>query len=130
MFYDGYKDLAVGLAAIIQPHPACPPSDKLLRIVKLGLRHDEEGIVCIGFYLHILNKCKTFYSLKNSSLLIFRFPVFITVIRRNLFFLIPSENQETEANLGNTVQPGSGIDLEFETEGIFELLGKINQYFT
>lgn len=42
LFYDGYKDLAVGLAAIIQPHPACPPSDKLLKIVKLGLKFDEE----------------------------------------------------------------------------------------
>lgn len=43
LFYDGYKDLAVGLAAIIQPHPACPPSDRLLKIVKLGLKYDDEG---------------------------------------------------------------------------------------
>lgn len=66
LFYDGHKDLAVGLAAIVQPHPACPPSDKLLRLVKLGLDHDDE------------------------------------------------ENKETLG--GELIQPGSGIDLEFETE--------------
>ncbi|KAK0061200.1 cleavage stimulation factor subunit 1 [Biomphalaria pfeifferi] len=68
LFYDGYKDVAVGLAAIIQPHPACPPSDRLLKIVKLGLKHDEE------------------------------------------------ENKEKTELVGEIVQPGSGIDLEFETE--------------
>ena len=52
LFYDGYKDLAVGLAAIIQPHPACPPSDKLLKIVRLGLKCDEEGITNLIIFIH------------------------------------------------------------------------------
>lgn len=68
LFYDGYKDIAVGLAAIVQPNPACPPSDRLLKIVKLGLQHDEE------------------------------------------------ENKAKEDFVGENIQPGSGIDLEFETE--------------
>ena len=51
LFYDGHKDLAVGLAAIVQPHPACPPSDKLLRLVKLGLDHDDEGRAYLSFIL-------------------------------------------------------------------------------
>ncbi|PVD36840.1 hypothetical protein C0Q70_03830 [Pomacea canaliculata] len=68
LFYDGHKELAVGLATAVRPHPSCPPSDRLFKVFKLGLREEEEAT-------------------------------------------------DTKKDLtSSTVVPGSGIDLEFETE--------------
>ena len=41
LFYDGYQQVAVQLSGIIKTQPACPPSDKLQHIVKLGLEAQE-----------------------------------------------------------------------------------------
>lgn len=68
LFYDGHKEMAVGLANTIKPHPACPPSDRLYNVFKMGLKVEEEK----------------------------------------------SENNKNVSN--SYVAPGSGIDLEFETE--------------
>lgn len=42
LFYDGHQQLAVGLSTLVQAHPACPPSDKLSRVVAIGLDMDED----------------------------------------------------------------------------------------
>ena len=42
LFYDGHQQLAVGLSAIAQPDPPCPPSDRLLHIALLGLQHEPD----------------------------------------------------------------------------------------
>ncbi|ESO02995.1 hypothetical protein HELRODRAFT_80748 [Helobdella robusta] len=41
LFYDGYQSLAVQLANMTKAHPACPPSDRLFKVVALGLRTEE-----------------------------------------------------------------------------------------
>lgn len=43
LFYDGYQNLAVNLATTVKAHPACSPSDRLMKVVQLGLR-EEEGL--------------------------------------------------------------------------------------
>lgn len=50
LFYDGHQQLAVNLASAVKAHPACPPSDRLLKVLKLGLK-SEEG----EFYLILKN---------------------------------------------------------------------------
>lgn len=42
LFYDGHQQLAVGLSAIAQPDPPCPPSDRLLHIALLGLQNEPD----------------------------------------------------------------------------------------
>lgn len=42
LFYDGHQQLAVNLAGLVKAHPACPPSDRLLKVLKLGLKAEEE----------------------------------------------------------------------------------------
>ncbi|KAF6209620.1 hypothetical protein GE061_015368 [Apolygus lucorum] len=42
LFYDGHQQLAVQLAAIAQADPPCPPSDRLLHVVTIGLQHEPE----------------------------------------------------------------------------------------
>ncbi|XP_046999904.1 cleavage stimulation factor subunit 1 [Schistocerca americana] len=42
LFYDGHQSLAVGLSAVAQADPPCPPSDRLLHVVMAGLRHEPE----------------------------------------------------------------------------------------
>ena len=46
LFYDGHQQLAVNLATTVKAHPACPPSDRLLKVCKMGLKI-EEGTDCI-----------------------------------------------------------------------------------
>ena len=41
LFYDGYQSLAVQLANATKAHPACPPSDRLFKVVSLGLKAEE-----------------------------------------------------------------------------------------
>lgn len=41
LFYDGHQQLAVNLANLAKAHPACPPSDRLLKVLKLGLKAEE-----------------------------------------------------------------------------------------
>ncbi|XP_067658895.1 cleavage stimulation factor subunit 1-like [Haliotis asinina] len=65
--YDGHKELAATFASVIKPHPACPPSDRLLQLMKLGLKVEDD------------------------------------------------QNESRSLN-PDMVAPGSGIDLEFETE--------------
>lgn len=67
LFYDGHQQLAVNLASTVKAHPACPPSDRLLKIARMGLRVEEE-------------------------------------------------ETGQKAIPGEFVQPGAGIDLEFETD--------------
>lgn len=38
LFYDGYQHIAVGLSGSVQASPPCPPSSRLLNLVKLGLQ--------------------------------------------------------------------------------------------
>ncbi|XP_063231915.1 cleavage stimulation factor subunit 1 [Bacillus rossius redtenbacheri] len=42
LFYDGHQSLAVGLAAVVQADPPCPPSDRLLHLVLVGLQHEPD----------------------------------------------------------------------------------------
>ncbi|XP_054720431.1 cleavage stimulation factor subunit 1-like [Uloborus diversus] len=42
LFYDGYQTLAVSLSNLLKTQPPCPPSDRLLEIVTLGLRTELE----------------------------------------------------------------------------------------
>ncbi|CAD5123772.1 DgyrCDS12082 [Dimorphilus gyrociliatus] len=65
LFYDGYSNLAVQLSNVIKAQPACPPSDRLIGIVKLGLE---------------------------------------------------AEGNKREDTTISCVAPGTGLDLEFETE--------------
>ena len=44
LFYDGHQQLAVNLATTVKAHPACPPSDRLLKVIKMGLKV-EEGMI-------------------------------------------------------------------------------------
>ncbi|XP_074655400.1 cleavage stimulation factor subunit 1-like [Tubulanus polymorphus] len=67
LFYDGHQQVAVNLSNVIDAHPACPPSDRLFKVLQLGLRAEEA-----------------------------------------------SQNQSKIK--GEIVAPGSGIDLEYETE--------------
>ena len=41
LFYDGHQQLAVQLSNLVKAHPACPPSDRLFKVVKLGLDAEE-----------------------------------------------------------------------------------------
>lgn len=38
LFYDGYQHIAVGLSGSVQASPPCPPSSRLLNLVKLGIQ--------------------------------------------------------------------------------------------
>lgn len=42
LFYDGHQSLAVGLSAVAQADPPCPPSDRLLHVVMAGLQHEPD----------------------------------------------------------------------------------------
>ncbi|PSN45009.1 Cleavage stimulation factor subunit 1 [Blattella germanica] len=42
LFYDGHQSLAVGLSAVAQADPPCPPSDRLLHVVMAGLLHEPD----------------------------------------------------------------------------------------
>lgn len=42
LFYDGHQQLAVQLSNLVKAHPACPPSDRLFKVVKFGLESEEE----------------------------------------------------------------------------------------
>lgn len=41
LFYDGYQHIAVGLSGSVQASPPCPPSSRLLNLVKLGIQHEQ-----------------------------------------------------------------------------------------
>jgi len=42
LFYDGHQTLAVNLSNLVQAFPPCPPSDRLMHIVQLGLKTEED----------------------------------------------------------------------------------------
>ena len=44
LFYDGHQQLAVQLSNLVKAHPACPPSDRLFKVVKLGLDAEEGAL--------------------------------------------------------------------------------------
>jgi len=43
LFYDGYQQVAVTLSNIVHADPPCPPSDRLMNIVTLGMDKESEG---------------------------------------------------------------------------------------
>jgi len=43
LFYDGYQQVAVTLSNIIHTDPPCPPSDRLMHVVTLGLDREAEA---------------------------------------------------------------------------------------
>jgi len=43
LFYDGYQQVAVQLSGMVQADPPCPPSDRLINVVSLGLVQEGEG---------------------------------------------------------------------------------------
>ena len=43
LFYDGYSQIAMQLQGILQPDPACPPSERLLNLLILGLEKEGDG---------------------------------------------------------------------------------------
>ncbi|KAK2165794.1 hypothetical protein LSH36_45g07027 [Paralvinella palmiformis] len=51
LFYDGHQQLAVQLSNLVKAHPACPPSEKLIRIVSLGLKAERVIIFKVFFLL-------------------------------------------------------------------------------
>ncbi|KAI0229652.1 Cleavage stimulation factor subunit 1 [Lamellibrachia satsuma] len=42
LFYDGHQSLAVNLSNLVKAKPACPPSDRLFKVVSMGLKVEEE----------------------------------------------------------------------------------------
>ncbi|KAF0288703.1 Cleavage stimulation factor subunit 1 [Amphibalanus amphitrite] len=43
LYYDGQQTLASSMHQTIKPDPACPPSDRLFRLVLLGLQKEKEA---------------------------------------------------------------------------------------
>jgi len=43
LFYDGYQQVALTLSNIVHTDPPCPPSDRLMHVVTLGLEKEAEG---------------------------------------------------------------------------------------
>jgi len=43
LFYDGYQQVAVTLSNIVHTDPPCPPSDRLMHVVTLGLEREAES---------------------------------------------------------------------------------------
>merc|ERR1719430_2812039 len=43
LFYDGYQQVAVTLSNIVHTDHPCPPSDRLMHVVTLGLEKEVEG---------------------------------------------------------------------------------------
>lgn len=43
MFYDGYQQVAVTLSNMLHTDPPCPPSDRLMNIVSMGMDKEAEG---------------------------------------------------------------------------------------
>lgn len=41
LFYDGYQHIAVGLSGSVQASPPCPPSSRLLNLIKLGIQTEN-----------------------------------------------------------------------------------------
>jgi len=44
LYYDGHPNLAASLAKLTNTQPNCPPSDRLLHVVSLGLK-TEQGML-------------------------------------------------------------------------------------
>jgi len=44
LYYDGQQSLASSMHQAIKPDPACPPSDRLFRLVLLGLQKEREAV--------------------------------------------------------------------------------------
>ncbi|XP_034951006.1 cleavage stimulation factor subunit 1 [Chelonus insularis] len=42
LFYDGHQTLAVQLSNLIQAEPPCPPSDRLLHLMLIGMAHEPD----------------------------------------------------------------------------------------
>ncbi|XP_018909038.1 cleavage stimulation factor subunit 1 [Bemisia tabaci] len=42
LFYDGHQSLAVGLSGLVETDTPCPPSDRLLHIMMIGLQHEPD----------------------------------------------------------------------------------------
>ena len=43
LFYDGYQNIAAQLNNILQPETPCPPSERMLHVVTLGLERESES---------------------------------------------------------------------------------------
>lgn len=66
LFYDGYQHIAVGLSGSLQASPPCPPSSRLLNLVKLGIQtelgnklSEEESQADDSFKKSHLNEVET-----------------------------------------------------------------------
>ncbi|KAL5014386.1 hypothetical protein ScPMuIL_008656 [Solemya velum] len=44
LFYDGHQQIAVNLSNTVKTYPACPPSDRLFKLLQMGLKVEEDGI--------------------------------------------------------------------------------------
>ncbi|CAG9132945.1 unnamed protein product [Plutella xylostella] len=42
LFYDGFQPIAATLAAAVHADPPCPPSDRLLNLMMVGLQHEPD----------------------------------------------------------------------------------------
>lgn len=42
LFYDGYQTIAASLSAAVHADPPCPPSDRLMHIMQVGLQHEPD----------------------------------------------------------------------------------------
>lgn len=42
LYYDGYQPIAATLAAAVHADPPCPPSDRLLNVMMVGLQHEPD----------------------------------------------------------------------------------------
>lgn len=101
LFYDGHQQLAVQLSNLVKAHPACPPSDRLFKVVKLGLdaeegalglqssilwllrHHNFWNLCCIPiniyciFLLYVPSMCDDFYIFFSCWLVFERFLLFL-----------------------------------------------------
>jgi len=50
LYYDGHPNLAASLAKLTNTQPNCPPSDRLLHIVTLGLKTEQGTLHCSNAY--------------------------------------------------------------------------------
>ena len=100
LFYDGHQNLAVNLATAVKAHPACSPSDRLMKIVQLGIR-EEEGTgsqIWPWTWLPLVsrNPCPSYLRFFDTIVL--------------------ADFNDLQRAQQNTALPGHGLDLEFETD--------------
>jgi len=48
LYHDGHPNLAASLAKLTNTHPNCPPSERLLHVVSLGLKAEQGALAVLS----------------------------------------------------------------------------------